>query len=556
METLIQLFTVDSVAHAVLVISLVGAFGLALGSIRIFGINLGIAGVLFVGLLFGHFQLTLSDHVIEFIRDFGLILFVYTIGMQVGPGFIASFKKEGLPLNMMAAGVVLLGAIITIALSHFGNIAMPAAIGMFSGATTNTPSLAAAQQALNDIPGISEELVKLPALGYAVAYPFGIIGIILTMIFIRVVFGINPQKEAEIHAKLIDQSKAPLTTMNLEVKNTNLNGIAIKDIPSLEDLGVVLSRVCHKGKIQVAKPDIVIHTGDILLAVGPKDKLEQLRIIIGVASEVDLKSLPSEITTRRIVVTRKEVVGKTLEELNLLARYGVTVTRVSRAEIELTASPDLRLQLADAILVVGEKDDIQEASKVLGNSPRQLNHPQVIPIFVGLALGVILGSLPIHFPGMPAGVKLGLAGGPLIVAIFLSNVRNFGPLVWYMPISANFMLRELGIVLFLTAVGLKSGDKFVSTLVQGDGFYWMACATLITLLPLLLVAFFARMKYKLNYMTLCGLLAGSMTDPPALAFANTLTGSHAPSVSYATVYPLVMLLRVISAQVIVLFFVH
>ncbi len=556
MDFLIQLFTVDSVAHTVLIISLVGALGLALGSMRLFGMNLGIAGVLFVGLLFGHLGLSVNHEVLEFIRDFGLILFVYTIGMQVGPGFLASFKKEGLPLNGMAAFVVILGAILTVLIAFFAKIAIPAAVGMFSGATTNTPSLAAAQQVLNDMSGLSEELVKLPALGYAVSYPFGILGIILTMIFIRVVFRINPQKEAELQAQIIAQAHAPLRAINLEVRNDNLESVALKDIPSLQDTGVVISRVYHKGRLSMAHPDSVLRVGDIVLAVGPKDELEKLRIVVGVQSELDLRSIPSDITTRRIVVTRKKMVGKTLEELDVFNQFGVTVTRVSRAEIELAATPDLRLQLADTILVVGESEDIQKASNALGDAPKQLNHPQVVPIFVGLALGVIFGSWPVYFPGMPAAVKLGLAGGPLVIAIFLSRIRNFGPLIWYMPVSANFMLRELGIVLFLTAVGLKSGDKFLSTLVHGEGFYWMAWATLITVIPLLLVALWGRWRYKLNYTTLCGMLAGSMTDPPALAFANTVTGSSTPAVAYATVYPLVMLLRIVSAQIIVLFFVR
>lgn len=556
MNIIPQLFSADSFAYAMLIISLVAALGLGLGCVRIFGIHLGIAGVLFAGLIFGHFNLSLSDHVLEFVRDFGLVLFVYTLGLQVGPGFIASMRREGLSLNLMAASIVVLGVAVTIAVSHFGQIQIPAAVGMFSGSTTNTPSLAAAQEALKDIPGLSVEMLKLPGLGYAVSYPFGIIGIILTMILIRLLFRIHPQKEAEMLAQLSRDRISPLTALNFEVRNPNLDGVRIKDIPALQETGVIISRVYHNRKIEIAHPDTKLQVGDVILAVGSKAALDQFRIIVGIQSDIDLRTIPSGIMTKRILVTRKEVLGKTLEELDLLTRYGVTVTRVSRVEIEMSASAGFRLQFADTILAVGEEDDIKQAAQELGDSPRQLNYPQLIPIFVGIALGVILGSWPFYFPGMPAAVKLGLAGGPLIIAIILSRLGSIGPLVWYMPISANFMLREFGIVLFLACVGLKSGDQFVATLIHGDGFYWMGWAVLINLIPLLIVGLFARLKFKLNYMTLCGLLAGSLTDPPALAFANSITSSNAPSVSYATVYPLVTLLRVISAQIIVLLFMY
>jgi putative transport protein len=556
MDFIIQLFTEDTVAHTVLILGLVAALGLLVGSIRIFGINLGIAGVLFVGLAFGHFGLGINEHVLEFAKEFGLILFVYTIGVQVGPGFTDSLRRQGLPLNIMAASVVLLGVLMTLVVSHFGRIDIKAAVGLYSGAVTNTPSLGAAQQALKDIPGLPDEAAKLPGLGYAIAYPFGIIGIILTMLLVRALFRVNIAQESEQIARIQRPAVPPPSNANLQVTNPNLDGLRIRDIPGLAESGVVISRILHEGKLEVAHPETVMRLGDVLHAVGPEKKLRQLQLVVGSESDVDLKEMPSSLIIRRLVVTRRAVLGKTLEELDLVGRFGVTVTRVSRAEIEFTPTRDYRLQFGDTLLAVGEEEGINRAAAEVGNSVRRLNHPEIVPIFVGIVLGVIVGSWPVEIPGMPAPVKLGLAGGPLVVAILLSRLGRVGPLVWYMPISANFILREVGIVLFLACVGLRAGDQFVATLVNGDGLRWMAWATLITLVPLLVVALVARAIYRVNYLSLCGLLAGSMTDPPALAFATNITGSDAPNVSYATVYPLVMLLRVLSAQAIVLLLVR
>ncbi len=400
----------------------------------------------------------------------------------------------------------------------------------------------------------AQEIAKLPGLGYAVAYPFGIIGIILTMILVRFFFKIDPLHEAEEFKQLQSKSASLLAVYNIEVKNPNLEGLVIEKIPSLEDSSVVISRILHEGKVEVAQPDTVIHIGDILLAVGPREDLDEIKLVVGELSKVDLKALPSSIITKRILVTKKSILGKTIDELECLDKYDVNITRISRADIEFSPNADFTFQFGDTVLAVGLEENIKKVAAELGNSLRQLNHPEIIPVLVGIALGVILGSYPMYFPGMPAPVKLGLAGGPLVVAILLSRLGRIGPLVWYMPISANFMLRELGIVLFLTCVGLMSGDKFVATLVQGSGLYWMACAVLITFVPILIIALIARFFFKTNYLTICGLLAGSMTDPPALAFATGIVPhSDAPNISYATVYPLVMLLRVLSAQIMVLF---
>ena len=557
MEWLKELLTNETVAQSLLILALVAASGVLLGSLKIKGVGLGIAGVLFTGLTFGHFGYQINKEVMEFVREFGLILFVYTIGMQVGPGFFASLRQQGLALNIMAGMIVLLGAILTVGIVHFAGVDMSVAVGLFSGGTTNTPALGAAQQALKSLTNFTpeelEQFARNPALGYAVAYPFGIVGIIVAMGVIRGVFKLQPAQETAEFSKLLQSRIPKLSNLNISVTNPALDGLTIETIPGIANSGVVISRVLRGKEMHAAMPETELRLGDTLHAVGPQEKLREIQTVIGTSSDVDLRGLPSDLTTRRVVVTRESMLGKTIEALDLEA-YGLAVTRVSRAEIEFTPKANLRLQFADTLMLVGEADAIAKAAMDLGDSPRQLTHPQIAPIFVGIALGVLVGSIPFSFPHMPATVKLGLAGGPLIVAILLSRLNHIGPLIYYMPISAKLMLRELGITLFLACVGLKAGDQFIKTLTQGDGLYWMGLAALITLLPILIVGLAARVIYKLNYTSICGVLAGSMTDPPALAFANAMTGSDAPSISYATVYPLTMLLRVLSAQMLVLLF--
>ncbi len=556
MEFLSDLFTVDSVAHTMLIIGLVASLGLLLGSVRIFGVNLGVAGVLFAGLAFGHWGFSINEHVLEFVKEFGLILFVYTIGVQVGPGITDSLKRQGLPLNLMAAAVVVLGVIMTLGVSKAAGIDIKAAVGLYSGAVTNTPSLGAAQQALKDIPGITPADSRLLGLGYAIAYPFGVIGIILTLLIIRALFRINIAEEREALNRIQTGGAPAAIEDDVEVTNPNLDGLRVRDIPGLASSGVIVSRIMSGGVQDVAHPESRMKLGDVLHCVGPESKLREFRLIVGKKSEVDLKEMPSELVIRRILVTKQSVLGKSIDDLDLIGRYGVRVTRVSRADIEFMATPDYRLQFADTLLMVGEEQAIRRAADELGDSAKQLNHPQLVPMFVGIVLGVIIGSWPISIPGMPAPVKLGLAGGPLVAAILLSRLGRIGPLIWYMPISANFMLREVGLVLFLACVGVRVGDQFVATLTQGDGLIWMAWATLITLAPVLVVGIVARAVFRVDYSSLCGLLVGSMTGAPALSFATDLTGSEAPNISYATVYPLVMLLRVLSAQAIVMLLVR
>jgi putative transport protein len=553
-ETLI--FDVHSIPHAVLTIGLVAALGIAFGSIKFWGIGLGIGGCLFSGLLFGHFGIQINHEVLEFLKEFGLILFVYTIGLQVGPSFLSSLKKTGLTLNIMAAVIVSLGALIAVGIHLIAGVEMPAAVGLFSGATTNTPSLGAAQNALASIVGADSELNQLPGLGYAVAYPFGIMGIIMTMLIIRFLFGISPKEEADKFRYENSQGNRQMLNKDIEVTNSNLQGVKIKDIPSLGELGVVISRVLKQnGELKVASADTELRVGDTIHAVGFEEPLKKLIMIIGKEVERNVRNISDKVQSRRIIVTKKNVLGKTLKQLCTQELDGVIVTRIGRLDIFMPPNPNLRLQFGDTLRVVGETQALDEFEKQFGNSVKELDIPHVIPIFIGIVLGVIVGSIPIEVPLLPAPIKLGLAGGPLLVAIILSSIGNIGPMTWYLPTSSNFVLREVGIVLFLCCVGLKSGGKFIDTLVHGDGFIWMGYGAIITAVPLILVGVFARLVLKQNYMVLCGVLAGSLTDPPALAFANQIVeDSQAPSISYATVYPLVMTLRILYAQLLVLFF--
>jgi putative transport protein len=547
----------STAAGAVLILALVAGSGLALGSFRVRGIGLGIAGVLFAGLAFGHFGVRVDERTLQFAREFGLILFVYSIGLQVGPGFVASLRRHGLPLNLLAAAVVLLGVATALGLHRLGGIDAAAVAGIMSGATTNTPALAAAQQALKQVvsdPAAREAVARLPGVGYAVAYPFGVFGIIVVMVGIRAAFRINLVREREQLERGLEVEVRRPARANLEVVNPNLVGMPLEAVPLIS--GIVVSRIHRDGVLRVPRPDTTLALGDVLLAVGTSEELDALRVVVGRESDLDLRSLPSAITARRLIVTRAAASGKTIAELDFVRRHGVQITRVSRAEVELPARPGVELQYGDTVLAVGEAADIARAAAELGDSPKSLNYPHLVPMFVGIALGILLGSWNFSLPGVPAPVRLGLAGGPLIVAILLSRIGRIGPLVWYMPLSANYMLREVGIVLFLAAVGLHAGDVFVDTLLHGPGLYWMAEGALITVVPLVVVAVIGRAVMGLNFLTLCGLLAGSMTDPPALAFANTVAGSEGPSTAYATVYPATMILRVLAAQLFVLYLVR
>jgi putative transport protein len=541
-------------AHAVLVLAAIAVVGLALAAVKVRGVGLGVAGVLFAGILFGHYGSAIDPNILAFVRDFGLILFVFTLGWQLGPGFFASLRREGFRLNGLAALVVVLGVALTGSVAVLLRIDPLAAFGLFAGATTNTPALGAVQQSLKSLPGMTTEQAARPALAYAVGYPVGVLGTIATLLLVRGLFRIDAEREAALFKTAQHLGIEPLERRNLVVENPALDGVAIAEVPGRRETSVVVSRIQRAGTATagIATEDTRLGRGDIILVVGPRPALDRFQRTVGRPSEVDLRTIPSQVSDRRIVVTHKRVLGKTLEELGLGDLYGVAVTRVTRATLEMTAVPDLRLQFGDMLVVVGDEEGLNKVAQLLGNSLTALNETNFIPIFIGIALGVLAGALPIYVAGLPAPVRLGLAGGPLVLAILLGRIGRLGPLVCYMPGSANVAFRQLGITLFLACVGLSAGENFFRTVLSDVGLVWLAGAVCITVLPLLVVGVVARGVFKLNFMTVCGLVSGSVTDPPALAFAHALSKSDAPSVAYATVYPLTMLLRILAAQGMVL----
>ncbi|MDR0581388.1 MAG: putative transporter [Prevotellaceae bacterium] len=555
MEWLNNLLWNDGVAHTILLLALVITAGILLGKIKIGGVSLGITFILFAGIAMSHFGFRADHHVLHFVKEFGLILFIYAIGLQVGPGFFSSFKKGGLTLNLLAAGIVLSGVGITVLLHLAGHIPMPAMVGVLSGAVTNTPGLGAAQEAYIGVTGAGNPSI---ALGYAVAYPLGVVGIILSMLLLRYIFRINLSKENERLAAMEADNKNAVCLLSLEVKNPDLFGKDIKTILELTGRKIVISRVCHaEGKIELASSKSILHEDDkVLVITTPRDR-EAVTGLIGRAIEMSNEQwnkLSSDFVSRRILVTLSEVSGKTLAQLNLRNRFGVNITRVNRAGIDLIARPTLALQMGDRVMVVGTLDAIAGVEKVLGNQLKRLREPNLIPIFTGIFLGVLLGSIPFVIPGIPQPVKLGLAGGPLVVAILISV---FGPklkLVTYATMSANLMLREIGISLFLACVGLEAGEQFIETVRHG-GLLWVGLGVIITVVPLFVFGIIGKKWCKLNYFSLMGLLAGSTTDPPALSYAVATAGHDTPSISYASVYPLTMFLRVLSAQLLIVFFV-
>lgn len=553
MNWLTDIFLKDSTAHAVLILALVISAGILVGKIRVRGVSFGIAGVLFAGILSAHLGLGIDAATADFVKDFGLILFVYSIGLQVGPGFFASLQRQGLAVNLLAAAVVLLGVGLAVVLRLLFSLPAGALVGLLAGAVTNTPSLGAAQQALTEIAGGSAAAARQAGLAYAVAYPFGVIGVILGMILIRRAFRISLGEERTACEQAQAGAFPAPESMSLEVANPQLDGRPLSALAGVIQAEFVVSRILRGQEVFTPVQDTPLRKGDVLLVVGSRVVLDRLRLLVGQESAVDLRKVAGPLVSRHVVVSRKPVIGRTLSQLGLRRRYGVNITRIQRAGVEFVPSPSVRLQFGDRLTVVGGQDVVGQLAAELGNSPRQLDIPEILPIFLGMIAGVVLGSLPLPVPGLPMPLKLGLAGGPLLAAILIGRFGNIGRFSSYVPRGASLMLREVGIVLFLACVGLRAGAGFVPALAGGSGLAWLGCGALITLLPLALVAAFARLVLKMNYVELCGLLAGSMTDPPALAFANAHTGSDAPSVTYATVYPLVTLLRILSAQVLVLF---
>ncbi|WP_145517711.1 putative transporter [Yersinia mollaretii] len=548
----------SAIALTVSMLALVAVLGLWIGNWKIYGVGLGIGGVLFGGIIVGHFaqtyEVVLNGDMLHFIQEFGLILFVYTIGIQVGPGFFSSLRVSGLRLNCFAILMVLVGGLVTAIIHKLFAVPLPIILGIFSGAVTNTPALGAAQQILTDL-GSPPQLVSQMGMGYAMAYPFGICGILLVMWLIRLFFKINVDREAKEFDSSHGQNRELLQTMNVAVRNPNLNGLSMQEVPLLNSDEVVCSRLKRGDLLMVPLPATVIELGDYLHLVGQREALEKVRLVVGEEVDVTLSTAGSVLQTARVVVTNEAVLGKKIRDLNLKQKYDVAITRLNRAGIELVASNSASLQFGDILNLVGRPEAIEAVSAVVGNAHQKLQQVQMLPVFIGVGLGVLLGSIPLFIPGFPAALRLGLAGGPLVVALILGRIGSIGKLYWFMPPSANLALRELGIVLFLSVVGLKSGGDFINTLVNGDGLAWIGYGAMITGIPLLTVGILARMLAKMSYLTLCGMLAGSMTDPPALAFANGLhPTSGAAALSYATVYPLAMFLRIMSPQILAVLF--
>lgn len=548
----------SDIALTVSILALVAVVGLFIGNVKFRSIGLGIGGVLFGGIIVGHFVsqagMTLSSDMLHVIQEFGLILFVYTIGIQVGPGFFASLRVSGLRLNLFAVLIVIIGGLVTAILHKLFDIPLPVVLGIFSGAVTNTPALGAGQQILRDL-GTPMEMVDQMGMSYAMAYPFGICGILFTMWMLRVIFRVNVETEAQQHESSRTNGGALIRTINIRVENPNLHDLAIKDVPILNGDKIICSRLKREETLKVPSPDTIIQLGDLLHLVGQPADLHNAQLVIGQEVDTSLSTKGTDLRVERVVVTNENVLGKRIRDLHFKERYDVVISRLNRAGVELVASGDISLQFGDILNLVGRPSAIDAVANVLGNAQQKLQQVQMLPVFIGIGLGVLLGSIPVFVPGFPAALKLGLAGGPLIMALILGRIGSIGKLYWFMPPSANLALRELGIVLFLSVVGLKSGGDFVNTLVNGEGLSWIGYGALITAVPLITVGILARMLAKMNYLTMCGMLAGSMTDPPALAFANNLhPTSGAAALSYATVYPLVMFLRIITPQLLAVLF--
>ena len=543
-----ELFTGTGIAHCIMLYAVVIAIGLFLGRYKFKGVSLGSTWILFVGIVFSHFGLRVDPGTLAFVKDFGLILFVFTIGLQVGPGFFTSFKKGGVKLNLLALTMVALTVFVTIGLNAVTGGDLKVMTGVMSGAVTNTPGLGAAQQAL------SAEESSLLASAYAVAYPLGVIAVIVLIIFAKSIFKIDLSKEkADLEAE--EGGSEGARRMHCEVENPAIFGLKIKDVISKqEDEKYVVSRLMRGREIIVPGPDTVLMQGDKLLIVTNPSMVDAIRIIFGKEIPMhltDWDKLGDAVVTRRLAITRSSLTGKHLKDLNIRANYGVTITRVVRAGVELVARPNLILEMGDGLQVVGTESAIGDVAKLVGNRPQSLTKPNLVPIFFGIAVGVIFGSIPLAIPGIPSAVKLGLAGGPLIIAILLGH---FGPkfkITTYTTLSANMMVREIGISLFMASVGLGAGENFVASIVNG-GYMWIIYGLIITSIPIIIIMLLSRLVLKLNFYQLCGLVAGASTNPASLAFSQEMYGTDYPSVNYATVYPLIMFLRVLAAQVLVM----
>lgn len=559
MDWLINLFTTtDSVAHIVLLYAIVIAVGVYLGKIKIGGISIGVTFVLFAGIAAGHIGFTAPTNILSFLQEFGLILFVFMIGLQVGPGFLESFRKGGITLNLLSTVMVVLNVIVMFACYYiFFDTSdpknLPMMVGTLYGAVTNTPGLGAANETLYSIFDKGE--VPQIASGYACAYPLGVLGIIGATIAIKYIFGIKLEKEEEELAKEEeDNDDVKPHFMDLEVTNLDLEGKTLAQVHNFLNRDFVCSRILHDGHVSIPNGSTIFHIGDKLFVVCAENDAEAIIAFIGPTINVDWKKQDEPMVSKRILVTRSSINGKTLGQMHFSSAYGVNVTRVTRQGMDLFAIPSLSLQVGDRIMVVGPEDAVNRVAAVMGNSIKRLDAPNIATIFVGVFIGILFGSIPVAIPGIPVPIKLGIAGGPLIIAILIGRYGYKVHLVTYTTTSANMMLREIGLMLFLASVGIKAGDGFLETVIQGDGVKYVYTGFLITIIPILIIGIIARKKYKFNYFTIMGMIAGTYTDPPALAYANSICSKEAPSIGYSTVYPLSMFLRIFTAQIIVLFF--
>lgn len=559
MDWLINLFTTtDSVAHIVLLYAIVIAVGVYLGKIKIGGISIGVTFVLFAGIAAGHIGFTAPTNILSFLQEFGLILFVFMIGLQVGPGFLESFRKGGITLNLLSTVMVVLNVIVMFACYYiFFDTSdpknLPMMVGTLYGAVTNTPGLGAANETLYSIFDKGE--VPQIASGYACAYPLGVLGIIGATIAIKYIFGIKLEKEEEELAKEEeDNDDVKPHFMDLEVTNLYLEGKTLAQVHNFLNRDFVCSRILHDGHVSIPNGSTIFHIGDKLFVVCAENDAEAIIAFIGPTINVDWKKQDEPMVSKRILVTRSSINGKTLGQMHSSSAYGVNVTRVTRQGMDLFAIPSLSLQVGDRIMVVGPEDAVNRVAAVMGNSIKRLDAPNIATIFVGVFIGILFGSIPVALPGIPVPIKLGIAGGPLIIAILIGRYGYKVHLVTYTTTSANMMLREIGLMLFLASVGIKAGDGFLEAVIQGDGVKYVYTGFLITIIPILIIGIIARKKYKFNYFTIMGMIAGTYTDPPALAYANSICSKEAPSIGYSTVYPLSMFLRIFTAQIIVLFF--
>ncbi len=542
-----------SIAHSVLVLCGVAAIGVLLSRIKFWGVSLGVTWILFVGIVAGHFGLTVEPNILQFIKEFGLILFVYSVGLQVGPGFFSSFKKGGLTLNAVAVMTVFISVIIAYIIHLVTGTSLVTMVGVLCGAVTNTPGLGAAQQTYLEATGTADPSI---AMGYAVAYPLGVVGIVMSIVVIKGLFGMTMEKELEKASSSNADSAKMATKYSVVIKNSAILGKTIEELHGLIDRDFVVSRLCRaNGHVEIPASSTKLFEGDKLLVISVESNMEPIITFFGEAIEMssdDWAEMDSLLATRKIVVTKHKISGKTLGELKVRSVFGVNVTRVTRAGIDLVAAPDLELQIGDRVLAVGDDNKLNSFANMLGNSSKQLREPNLLAIFLGIAVGVIFGSIPFMLPGMPQPVKMGLAGGPLIIAILISRFGYKFKVVTYTTLSANMMLREIGISLFLAAVGISSGAGFVDTVVNKGGFAWIGYGLIITLVPMLTGAAIGRYVFKFNYFQLMGLIAGCGTNPSGLAYSNSVSPINQQAVSYATVYPLVMFLRVLTPQILIL----